>query len=282
MSNLFTVANRVDGKVDSMFQGAFFESETQDLRPVNGIYMKDIDLVSSGINQDYKYILVNNAINIQMSNVHMNDKVYNTENSIKLTNVKANDTTLGSNTTAVTSAGSDGTIVVTGIVETDIADFETVGSVRVSYDVDNYLIKENNQFLEKNAHWVSAALSKESDGKVHFTATLVGVGADIHDLAVVAKSNKLPHYVTNDNKNARGTADMVYCAANAYRIDVEGTLRAMKVTYEYAPALTPFHNVPILLIGDSVTVKVNIVDAKTGAPVVGATLLCRQHQVAAG
>ena len=268
-SNIFTVANRVNGNVDSLFSQFFMKVEPSDLRPIEGFYMKDINMRSTGIGSNYKYMMVNNVNNLNMVNVRMNNAVYNTERFIELTDIKANGVPLSeTGATEVTSTGTNGTLVVTGVVDTDIANFETVGSVRVSFDFDRYRSTMSGEPIT----WAAATLSRGADGKVNFTATLTNVGADLHDLAIVAKSNRLPHYVVNDTESARGTIDMVYHDIKAYKIDVEGTLRAMKVTYLYDPPLTPFHNAPMFAQGDSVKVTCVVTDAKTGLPVTGATL----------
>ena len=268
-SNMFTVANRVDGKVDSLFNQFFLKMETADLQPIENFYMKDINLTSSGIGSNHKYMMVNNVNNLNLDNVKMNNTVYNTERHITLTDVKVNGVNLvDTGTTAVSSAGDNGTLVVTGIVDTDIADFETIGSVRVSYDFD----KNRTAIAPVMPTWAAAALSKEENGKITFSATLTNVGADLHNLAVVAKSNKLPHYVVNDSESARGTIAMVYHDVDTYAIDVEGTLRAMKVTYLYEPSLSAFHNAPVFRYGETVKVTFNVTDAKTGLPVPGAAL----------
>src|SRR5699024_10523876 len=96
--------------------------------------------------------------------------------------------------------------------------------------------------------------------------------AGIHDLAVVAKNNSLPHYVVDDDLNNRKSTDMVYHDVKTFEVDVEGTLRTMDVQFEYAPSLTPYHNVPVLMEGESSKIIAKITDSKTGEPVEDATI----------
>jgi polygalacturonase len=256
MSNVFSVANRATGKVDSTFSG-FIEAEISDLRPIDGLYFRDIDLTSSRITNDMN-LTVNNVTNLVMDNVRLNDTLYNTEHSISIEDVKVNGVALNElSGTEVTSHGDNGTLEVTGRVVTDIANYENIGSVRVSYDVDK--------------NFAMAELSKVGD-EVRFTATLTNVGAGIHDLAVVAKNNKLPHYVVDNNLNNRKSADMVYHDVKTFKMDVEGRLRTMDIRFKYAPSLTPYHNVPVFMYGESAKIIAEITDAKTGKPVEGATI----------
>jgi polygalacturonase len=251
MSNVFSVANRATGNVDSTFSG-FIETEISDLRAIDGLYFKDIDITSSRLTNG-KNLTVNNVTNLEMDNVRINDTLYNTEHSISIEDVEVNGVALNEfSAIEVTSHGDNGTVEVTGRVDTDIANYENIGSVRVSYDVDN--------------NFALAELSKVGD-EVRFTATLKNVGAGIHDLAVVAKNNKLPHYVVDNNLNNRKSADMVYHDVKTYEIDVEGTFRTMDVRFEYAPSLTPYHNVPVFMNGESAKIIAVITDAKTGEPV---------------
>ncbi|WP_099363671.1 glycosyl hydrolase family 28 protein [Fredinandcohnia onubensis] len=256
MSNVFSVANRATGNVDSTFSG-FIETEISDLRAIDSLYFKDIDITSSRLTNG-KNLTVNNVTNLEMDNVRINDTLYNTEHSISIEDVEVNGVALNElSTTEVTSHGDNGTVEVTGRVVTDIANYENIGSVRVSYDIDkNFAIAE---------------LSKVGD-EVRFKATLTNVGAGIHDLAVVAKNNKLPHYVVDNNLDNRKSADMVYHDVKTFEIDVEGTLRTMDVRFEYAPSLTPYHNVPVFMYGESAKIIAVITDAKTGEPVEGATI----------
>lgn len=256
VSNVFSVANRETGDVDSTFSG-FIETEISDLRPIDDLYFKDVDLTSSRVGIGNNLVL-NNVNNLEMDNVRLNGTLYDTEHAVRIDDVKVNGVALGkSSTTDVTSRGDDGTLEVTGRVVTDIPNFENIGSVRVSYDVDD--------------NFAPAQLIRAGD-EVRFTATLTNVGAGSHDLAVVAKNNRLPHYVVDDEVDDRRTSELVYEDAEKYELDVEGEFRAIAARLEYAPSLTPFHNVPVFMYGESARVRVIVTDAKTGRPVEGSTI----------
>lgn len=261
MSNVFSVANRATGAVDSTLSG-FLETEISDLRPIEGLYFKDIDITSSRLT-DGKNLTVNNVTDLSMENVRVNGTVYNTEDFVRIEDVAVNGVALDERSaTDVASRGDDGTVEVTGRVVTDIPDFEQVGSVRTSFDIDE--------------NFAMAELTRVGD-EIRFRATLTNVGAGRHDLAVVAKNNRLPHYVVDDDLDSRKSADMVYHDVEAFEIDVEGALRTLDVRFEYAPSLTPYHNVPVFMYGESAKVVAVITDAKTGEPVEDATIDVRNQ-----
>ncbi len=258
MSNLFSVPNRY-GDMDSLFRLHLIETETQDLRPVDGLYFKDINLVSSNCNPYNKDVLqFNNAVNVHMENVTLNGVPLEAETRpITITDVKINDTLLNKKgTTDIESDGTDGVLRISGIIETEIENFEDIGSVRVSYDTDT-------QYAE-------ADLAREN-GTITFTATLEGVTADDHDLAVVAKSDRLP-FASPDEKAERASNRAPGIASNSYHIDVEGELRAMDLEIDFNPAAPETHISPMLHVGDTLTVTISAKDAKTGEPVTGFTV----------
>ena len=261
MSNVFSVANRATGDVDSTLEG-FVEVEGSDLRPVDGLHFKDIDLTSSRLTDD-KNLTLNNVTGLTMENVEVNDDTYDTEHVVRIEDVEVNGVPLHrSSSTKLQSRGDGGALDVTGRIDTDIPGFEDTGSVRASFDVDK--------------NFAPAELTRVDD-EVRFRATLTNVGASRHDLAVVAKSNRLPHYVVDDDLDSRKSADMVYHDVETFEIDVEGALRAMDVRFEYAPSLTPFHNVPVFMYGESARIVAEVTDARTGKAVEDATIDVRNQ-----
>jgi hypothetical protein len=263
MSNIFSVANRATGEVDSTFSG-FIEAEISDLRPIDGLYFKDIDITSSRID-GAQNLAINNVTNLEMDNVRINDSRYDTDRSIRIEDVAVNGVAAkDGSTTSVTSDGDNGTLEVTGRVVTDIPDFENVGSVRASFDVDE--------------NFAPAELTRVGD-EVRFTATLTDVGAGRHDLAVVAKNNTIPHYVVDDEIDNRKGADLVVHDVETFGLDVDGSLRGMDVRFEYAPALTPYSHVPVVMAGESARVVAVVTDAKTGEPVGDVTIGVEDQKV---
>ncbi len=258
MSNMFSVPNRF-GEMDSLFRNDLVEAESEDLRPIDGLYLKDINLISSNCDPNERGVMkIHNVLDFHMDNVRVNGvELRAEERPIVITDVEVNGTALNHNdTTDVVSEGEDGTLVVTGTIQTEIENFESIGSVWVSYDEDP-LRAEAEMVREGNA--------------IRFTAELDGVGANEHDLAVVAKSNKLPGRYPDENAE-REINFAPAIASNQYHIDVDGDFRAMDLEITFEPEAPQTHISPMLHIGEEVVVSVSAKDAKTGEAVTGFTL----------
>ena len=78
-SNMFSVANSADGKIDSLFSQFFFQTKTSPVQPIQNCYMKDMNLSSSGVTPDYMQTIINSVKNLNLENIKINNTVYNTE-----------------------------------------------------------------------------------------------------------------------------------------------------------------------------------------------------------